>query len=112
MFINLTPHPICIRPDLGVEINLNPDPRGPARVASVNPGFVRHVDGVAVKGPDTFGEVNGLPDPEPGVYYIVSALVGGAVRRPDVLTLGTGPDDGAIRDNGRIVAVTCLKFTR
>jgi len=53
-------------------------------------------------------------DPEPGLVYIVSAMVGAALReagvsRPDVLCPGTGPQDGAIRDpEGRIQAVTRL----
>jgi hypothetical protein len=66
--------------------------------------------------PDLVQEVEGLPPflpPEEGIFFIVSALVGAhmSVRgRGDVLVPGTGPRDGAIRDNkGHIVAVTRLK---
>ncbi len=54
--------------------------------------------------------VTGLPDPIDGTIFIVSAPVGAAiVGRNDVLVLGTGPNDGAIRDGGNVVAVTRLK---
>lgn len=111
MFVNLTPHTIRIRPETGEEIVLEPDPRGPARVSSAAGCFHYHEDGVAIFGPDIYGSVTGLPGPIDGTYYIVSAPVGAAVRRLDVLVLGTGPSDGAIRENGQIVAVTRLKMT-
>lgn len=98
---------------------------------------------VPVASPTTFGEVAGLPAPHyecgcgqgrdcpsafilsmdgalrcPKVritrYYVVSAIVGAAIRasgavRPDVLCPGTGPADGAVRNEaGHIVAVTRL----
>lgn len=65
--------------------------------------------------PDTQGEVENLPPAEDGVFLIVSGMVGDALRargvsRPDVLVPGTGPQDGAVRnDKGHIVAVTRLK---
>ena len=51
------------------------------------------------------GAVDGLPAPSWGVFYVVSALVLGALNgsRPDVVAPDTGPD--AIRENGQIVAV-------
>lgn len=57
-----------------------------------------------------YGEVVGLPDPEPGVYYIVSALVLSALResgstRRDVIAPDTGPT--AVRDEkGNVIGVT------
>lgn len=61
----------------------------------------------------SFGPVDGLPDPQPGTVFIVSSLMQQALKangidRPDVLSPGTGPNDGAIRENGQIVAVTRL----
>lgn len=47
-----------------------------------------------------YGDITGLPEPQEGVIYIVSALVALAARREDVLFPGP-----AIRDaEGRIVA--------
>jgi len=52
-----------------------------------------------------YGAVTGLPDPQPGVTYLVSALVlAGVQGRPDVVAPDTGA--GAVRDAaGRILAV-------
>ena len=110
--MNLTPHPINLRGPDGADTTLPPSGTV-ARVTST-PGAPAAVAGIAVPvfGRDTFGEVTGLPAPEEGTLYLVSALVGGAVAgtRDDVLVPGTGPQDGAVRDDaGRIVAVTRLK---
>jgi hypothetical protein len=110
--INLTPHTINLRgPDgsdtavaaSGTIARVTSTPGAPAAVAGIP---------VPVFGRDTYGEVTGLPAPAEGTLYIVSAPVGGAVAgtRDDILVPGTGPQDGAIRDDGgRIVAVTRLK---
>jgi hypothetical protein len=53
----------------------------------------------------------GLPEPQPGVIFVTSAIVAEAATkagRRDVLAPGTGPNDGAIRENGQVVAVTRL----
>ena len=66
---------------------------------------------MAVYGKTVFGEIQNLPEPQPETLYIVSALVGAALKgaREDVLLPGTGPQDSAVRDTeGRIVAVTRL----
>jgi len=56
----------------------------------------------------TYGEIEGLPDPQPGVVYIVSMVVRQAAQaqgRTDVVSPDTSPQ-GAIRDEqGRIIAV-------
>lgn len=89
-------------------------------------GVVLDTD-IPLFGRDGFGAVEGLPEPEPGVFYLVSAMVGSALsadRRSvgDVLLPGTGPDDGAVRQppvlpdgspnprKGQIIAVTRLKL--
>ena len=56
----------------------------------------------------TFGAVEGLPEPQEGVVYVVSAMVLTALNnsRPDVFAPDTGPD--AVRENGQIVAVRGL----
>lgn len=110
--INLTPHPIVLRADDGSETTIRPE-GSVARVAAT-PGAVQAIEGlpVPVARPDVFGDVEGLPGPIPGVAYIVSAMVGAHVARADVFTPGTGPKDGAVRnEKGHIVAVTRLKAT-
>lgn len=113
MIVNLTPHPVTLRAADGADHTF--PSAGVARVAST-PGTLATVDGlpVPVATPTTFGDVSGLPTPVAGTFFVVSALVGAALRasgstRQDVLCPGTGPNDGAIRnDAGHIVAVTRL----
>lgn len=109
--INLTPHAITLRDANGADTSYAS--AGLARVTST-PGAPETVEGISVPvyGRDSYGEVTGLPAPTPGVFYVVSALVGSALAgtRDDVLVPGTGPQDGAVRDEkGLIVAVTRLK---
>jgi hypothetical protein len=58
------------------------------------------------------GAVEGLPAPQEGVVFIVSGMVLEALRgsgRSDVFAPGTGPTDGAVRnDKGQILGVTTL----
>jgi len=54
----------------------------------------------------TFSEVTGIPDPVEGTIYVVSSMVLSACDRDDVYAPDTGPT--AIREDGRIVAVTRL----
>jgi len=134
--VNLTPHPIVLAkgdqrevvPSAGVarvattsgseiaRVRVRDSvPAGAAHDAAYHlPQTMREAMDIPVYSPPTYGSVEGLPDPEPGLVYIVSAMVGAALReagvsRPDVLCPGTGPQDGAIRDpEGRIQAVTRL----
>ncbi len=101
--VNLTPHSITLV-DAGVETTL--PSAGVARVASKP---VQALGGVFFSS-TTFGDVEGLPAPEQGKVFVVSALVAGrCVGRADVFSPGTGPADGAIRDEkGQIKAVTRL----
>lgn len=109
--VNLTPHPIVLQTPGGERVTLPPS--GTVARVSATPGELEAVDGipVPVAGRTIFGAVEGLPAPQPGTFFVVSALVGSALKgsRDDVLCPGTGPRDGAIRDgNGRIEAVTRL----
>lgn len=66
---------------------------------------------VPVYGPASIGHVEGLPPPVEGTLYVVSGMVVTACgyERPDVVGPGTGPNDGAIRnEKGQVVAVTRL----
>lgn len=113
MIVNLTPHAIVIRTADGDVTTIAPSGIV-ARVAST-PGAVHAIPGLPcpVVDPPTLGEVTGIPDAAPGTVYIVSGMVLAATSRADVFGPGTGPADGAIRDDGgRIVAVTRLIAAR
>lgn len=107
--VNLTPHPIVLRPFPGADITIPPS-GALARVASAPGVPVGDVHGVPVYSAPVWGEVTGLPPAVAGTIYVVSALVAArCAGRDDVVSPGTGPADGAIRDDaGRIVAVTRL----
>lgn len=107
--INLTPHTINLISDADA---IAIPSSGVARTTAT-PGALGAIDGIPVPVAErtTYGEVVGLPDPQEGVFYIVSAIVGAALKgtRDDVLCPGTGPQDGAVRDEaGRIIGVTRL----
>lgn len=108
--VNLTPHPIVLhRPDGAVETIPS---AGVARVATIPAAARPAVDGFPVVGPVQFGDVEGLPAPVAGTVYVVSAVVGARVARPDVFCPGTGPADGAIRnEKGHVVGITRLVAT-
>jgi len=112
--INCTPHDIVIRSADGDTTV----PKGDtiARVVMV-PGVAGVIEGIAcpVYSADTVGAVEGIPEPSPGVIYMVSGMVGSAVAgtRSDCCVPGTGPADGAVRnEKGWIVAVTRIKMVR
>ena len=109
--VNLTPHNIVLQDANGVRTVIASS--GIARVAST-PGALETVAGVPVPiaGRTTYGAVEGLPDPVEGTLYVVSAMVLGRPEcqgRDDVVGPGTGPKDGAIRNEaGNVIAVTRL----
>jgi len=124
-FVNLCPHLLRLRRN-AANVAAEPDTNdivvdsvkgfdgkpAPARVSTTPGGRLADVNGVAAYGPTTFGVVEGLPEPQDGVVYLVSALVAGrpeVAGRNDVFVPGTGPKDGAVRDGaGQIYAVTRL----
>lgn len=121
--VNLTPHAIVLRTGEGPETDVTIPPSG--TVARVNQGEARPYLGymgcpVPVYRQGPFAAIEGLPDYEDGTLLIVSGMVASALKeyearhrneayRTDVVAPGTGPTDGAIRnDKGHIVAVTRL----
>ena len=113
--INLTPHAITIHwrgSSFGESrrIEYPPDQRGPARVEQVELdriGLAPDTDGWADVVTYAHGPISGLPAPEKGVIYIVSAMVAELAGRDDVLSPDSGPT--AIRAIGQVVAVTQLR---
>jgi hypothetical protein len=101
--VNLTPHDVIVRNESGEK--KYPATGQTARVATVNE-VVGEIDGCEVVA-QTFGEIEGLPEPQPDTYYIVSMVVRQAAegKRDDLLSPDTSPQ-GAIRgEDGRIEAV-------
>lgn len=114
--LNLTPHTINVA-DKDGNIILAFAPHGTVARVSSSPGKLRTMfcagQSIPVAGATHYGPVEGLPEPETDTMYLVSAMVGQhpdvAGVRADVLCPGTGPQDGAIRnDKGHIIAVTRL----
>ena len=107
---NYTPHSITLAAPDGVRVTYPSS--GVARVVNDAVAIlVGDVGGIPVyDAPSSAGAtVVGLPDPVPGVVYVVSGLCAGFIKgRTDVVSPGTGPADGAIREAGQIVAVTRL----
>lgn len=115
--VNLTPHPVVVVGEECPSKVQSPEEIKPYIVATFPPSGkvarvtsskvkVREVNGIPLY-KSVFGEVSGLPDPQPGTIYIVSLLVLQALKgkRDDVVAPDTSPT-GAVRDaNGRIIAV-------
>ena len=99
--INLTPHEITIIRDDG---SITIPPADTVARCAVTRRQVGSVDGIPVNR-SVFGTVEGLPDPQPDTYYIVSAVVAQACPdRNDLLI----PDDTVRDDQGRIIGCRAL----
>lgn len=101
--VNLTPHPITIvMPDATV-FTIRPDGTQ-ARVMAIKTPLPP-ANGIPVNA-TAYGDVTGLPQPNDGVGYIVSALVRLAVpHRHDVYS----PGDMVRDSNGNIVGCRSLE---
>ncbi len=119
--VNLTPHPLHLTNPEGVTTIIPPAKHLVPRVDNL-PGHKVAEEFSPFAGicdeytGDTPGQVIDLPDPQPGHVFIVSGMVGDCLdrqSRPDVFVPGTGPADGALRnEKGHIVAVTRVKQLR
>jgi hypothetical protein len=107
--VNLTPHEINIYSQSGQGIVLSIPPSGVVCRVSVKSEIVGKVNGVPVR-KVTYGDVEGLPEPQPNTIFIVStfvllALKDKGVQRPDLVSTDTNPDS-AIRDQqGKIIGI-------
>lgn len=96
---NLTPHHITLFGENGA-VNIPPSGQV-ARLAVTRETLAPIViDGVVLPvSRPTFGEIVGLPEPEAGVLYVVSALVAEQAKRQDVVSVGE-----LLRDeSGRVI---------
>lgn len=107
--VNLTPHDVNLCDNDGNLIETVERSGSIARV-STTPGALEDWGlSVPVAGPTTWGEIEGLPEPQEGVVYIASLFVAQIAKRRDVVSPGSGPNDNCIRDEqGRIAGVTRL----
>ena len=104
VIVNLTPHDIHLY--RGNELVETVKSCGAARV-SVRSEKVGEINGYPIS-KNFYGEIIGLPEPQPGIFYVVSALVAQAAagRRTDLLVV-----NDTVRDKeGRIVG--CRGFAR
>ena len=95
IFINLTPHTLVLVLPSGQRVSFPPSGTVARAVTPDVQVASLEVEGepVEVVIAPPFTEVAGLPDPQPGRYYIVSSIAAEAVRgRSDVLVPGTGPE--------------------
>lgn len=102
--INLTPHQVTVRTESGDRVF---EPSGQVARVTVSSVQIDEIDGIPIFS-QTFGEIEGLPEPQEGTIYIVSLVVRQAAQaqgRTDVVSPDTSPQ-GAIRnEQGQIVAV-------
>jgi len=102
--VNLTPHEIKIVGEDG-KTRLVIPPSGSVARVKAEQTIVGFVNGIPVVR-TTFGDVEGLPEPQPNTLYIVSSLVAQACSsRDDVVAPDTSPQ-GVVRDEkGQIIGV-------
>ena len=96
--INCTPHPINLNSGAVFEVS--------ETIARVKANFIEAESetGFPVFEQE-FSEVVGLPAPEPGTIYIVSAMVLSASDRRDLVAPATGHPDAIRNEKGHIVSV-------
>ena len=107
--INLTPHTVTVFDEDTVVLAV--ESAGVARVSASTEvvGHLQVGDVVIPQTHTTFGEVEGLPDPTPGVGYIVSNMIVSAlaqqgIHRDDLFTPGLQVRD----DQGRVIGCRSL----
>lgn len=104
--INLTPHAVTVIPESEEPITF-PASGSVARVreASGTPAWLHTANGtVPLSVVSYVDRVDDLPDPEPGVIYLVSRVTAAAVDRPDLVF-----PQGELRDErGTIIGCRAL----
>ena len=96
-YLNFTPH----------EITFNNGVTFPSRgVARVSESWGEIVDFETVSTPSA---IEGLPDPQDGVKYIVSAMILSASPRTDLVAPATGHPETKRNDKGHIISVPCFR---
>lgn len=94
--VNATPHPLNIVQTDGTVLTLEGSGVCPRCESNE---LVDRAIGLIEVTRQTLGNVQGLPDPIPGVYFIVSRLVASATEREDLLVPGQLVRD----DQGKVI---------
>lgn len=101
--VNLTPHAVNIVTAEGDPI-ITVEPSGILARVSSSTVVVGDLDGIPITA-TKYGEVEGLPAPEPGKVYIVSSLVAQRCKGRDDVFI---PNESVRDDKGRIVGCKSL----
>jgi len=108
--VNLTPHEVVILNDQN-DILLRVPPSGMIARVDATEELVAEINGIPVY-KVSYGNIQGLPEPEPNTVFIVSTLILAALKekgidRKDVVAPNTNPSKhGAVRDSkGQIIGV-------
>lgn len=105
--INLTPHTVTVIGEDGKTVVFPSE--GNARASQVlNPACtICNVDVVSI----AYGETDGLPEPEPGIYYIVSTITANAAKTEGRYTGDLLVTVNPVRDEkGAIIGCRYLGF--
>lgn len=106
--VNLTPQSIDLYNDDGSLLISFPPSAAPAARLTEHLGAEYATGGLPFRAASTYSAPTGLPDPKPGVLYIVSTMVAQAVDREDLLSPGGATID-VVRDaTGRMVGTKRL----
>lgn len=104
--VNLTPHEVVILDKAGAALVRLPSRRYARRATTTSPGEPASTPDGAVPIVDIeFGEVTGLPEPQPGVRYLVSWLTYHALPQRDDLLV---PAEEVRGPGGAIVGCRAL----
>ena len=108
--LNLNSHPIRVERDNGSVFEYPPD--GRLYRLQMEDTIVAEIDGnQIIKRIYYAPEVDIIPEPEPGVWYIVPSQVCQAVGRPDFISPDTKQANGAKRDQrGQVLSVTRFRM--
>lgn len=103
--VNLTGNDITIMGNYRQVVAMIPRSSRPATIRFERE-VIRMVNGKIplVHIPDEMVWIEGVPDPEPGVLYVVSSIIASQLRRPDVVSPDTAPG-GSVKVNGRLIGV-------
>jgi len=111
ILVNLTQQDIDIMGDYGqVLYHLPATPRQAAKIYFDRNEYVRLKQGSVLVSHVNPVRITGVPEPEGGVYYVVSSVIAQHLRRSDVFSPDTAPG-GAVRDRntGKIIGVKGLQ---
>jgi len=105
---NLTPHPINIYLRDGTILTLPRDPWMARRVPTRDDP-IGMVMGIPFWNDLDF-VIKGLPDPVEGTIYVTSASTASFIKRPDVMSVNSGPSHAVYDSHHRQVGVRGLLY--